>query len=260
MDSAEPPVARSCASSPSSTLIVVAKEERTEPYSTQQFHPPSSSCSPTRRATTPSTSWSKYAPRAMTIPLMHGSTSPLKKGCPACSQRQLSLTSVTADAPGRNAGRPRGHAAARGCRPWPSRAGHCLRTGPVSRPVAGIGITPPRREQRPSLPQAVVALPGQQAGTPPLGGHARAAATTSAAHRQDRAIPAAGWRGRHPASSPARSWAKASKPPEETVVEWRVSRPGGVGLRGWPGTGQPHPSPPEPTGPAVTGVPYGPVR
>jgi hypothetical protein len=31
----------------------------TEPYSTQQFHPPSSSCSPTRRATTPSTSWSK---------------------------------------------------------------------------------------------------------------------------------------------------------------------------------------------------------
>lgn len=41
------------ANSPSRTLIVVWKEERTEPSSTSQFHPPSSSCSPSSRATTP---------------------------------------------------------------------------------------------------------------------------------------------------------------------------------------------------------------
>ncbi len=37
MDSAEPPVARSCASKPSRTLIVVANDERTEPFSASQF-------------------------------------------------------------------------------------------------------------------------------------------------------------------------------------------------------------------------------
>jgi hypothetical protein len=43
-----------CANSPSRALIVVANDERTEPFSTSQFHPPSSSCSPRRRASTPS--------------------------------------------------------------------------------------------------------------------------------------------------------------------------------------------------------------
>src|SRR5215470_2920279 len=52
---AEPPVARSWANRPSRTLIVVWKEERTEPFSASQFHPPSSSCSSSSRATTPST-------------------------------------------------------------------------------------------------------------------------------------------------------------------------------------------------------------
>ena len=32
---------------------MVANDERTEPFSASQFHPPSSSCSPSRRATTP---------------------------------------------------------------------------------------------------------------------------------------------------------------------------------------------------------------
>ena len=47
--SAEPPVARSCASSPSRTQIVLWNDERTDPCSASQFHPPSSSCSPRRR-------------------------------------------------------------------------------------------------------------------------------------------------------------------------------------------------------------------
>jgi len=51
-DSDEPPVARSWANNPSRTLMVVAKDERTEPFSTSQFHPPSSSCSSSRRVTT----------------------------------------------------------------------------------------------------------------------------------------------------------------------------------------------------------------
>ena len=96
MDAAEPPLTRSCANSPSRTLIVVANDERTEPFSASQFHPPSSSCSPSRRATTPSTSCSKQVPNLTVRPLMHGSTSPLKNGCPACSQRQCALTSATA--------------------------------------------------------------------------------------------------------------------------------------------------------------------
>jgi hypothetical protein len=33
---------------------------------------------------------------ATILPWMHGPTSPLKNACPACSQRQLSLTSATA--------------------------------------------------------------------------------------------------------------------------------------------------------------------
>src|SRR6266508_2502578 len=35
-------------------------------------------------------------PNVTVLPLMHGSTSPLKNGCPACSQRHWSLTSATA--------------------------------------------------------------------------------------------------------------------------------------------------------------------
>ena len=50
----------------------------------------------------------------MTVrPLMHGSTSPLKNGCPACSQRQWSLTSATA----RRTGRQRG-STPKSCSSW----------------------------------------------------------------------------------------------------------------------------------------------
>ena len=94
--SAEPPVARSYASSPSRTLMVVWNDDRTEPCSASQFHPPSSSCSPRRRSTMPSTSWPKYTPRATVLPLMHGSTSPSKNGRSSYSQRQFSLTCATA--------------------------------------------------------------------------------------------------------------------------------------------------------------------
>ena len=43
--SVEPPVARSCSSSPSSTLIVVSNDPRIEPFSCSQFQPPSAICS-----------------------------------------------------------------------------------------------------------------------------------------------------------------------------------------------------------------------
>jgi hypothetical protein len=197
----------------------------------------------------------------MTIPLMHGSTSPLKK-VPG-----VLPTAVVSD----QRHRPT-HLVATRVDPEVTQQHETVGRGrpglatvfgpvPVSRPVAGIGITPPRGEQRASLPRAVVALQGQQTGThPSVATCARSAATTSAGASARSRNACHRMEGRHPASSPARSWARASKPPEETVVEWRVSRPGGVGLRAWPGTGQPRPSPPEPTGPAVTRVPYVPVR
>ena len=50
-ESGVPPVARSCSSSPSSTLIVVWNDERVEPLGRSQFQPPSSSRSPTSRST-----------------------------------------------------------------------------------------------------------------------------------------------------------------------------------------------------------------
>src|SRR5262245_50680601 len=76
----EAPHAFSNASSPSITQIVVWNEERTEPRSASQFHPPSASCSLSSRSTSRSLRSPKYAPRATTRPLMHGSTSPSKKG------------------------------------------------------------------------------------------------------------------------------------------------------------------------------------
>jgi hypothetical protein len=59
-------------------LIVVSKEERTEPFSTSQFQPPSSSRSARIRSTIAATSTPKYAPVSIVRPLMHGSTSPSK--------------------------------------------------------------------------------------------------------------------------------------------------------------------------------------
>ena len=50
-NSTDPPVARSNSSRPSSTLIVVSNEDRTDPFSTSQFQPPSSSRSARTRST-----------------------------------------------------------------------------------------------------------------------------------------------------------------------------------------------------------------
>ena len=44
----------------------------------------------------PDTSSPKYAPMATAIPLMHGSTSPAKKGSASCSQRLVSRTRAMA--------------------------------------------------------------------------------------------------------------------------------------------------------------------
>ena len=49
---AEPPVARSNSSSPSSTLMLVSNDPRIEPFSCSQFQPPSAICSPRSRSTT----------------------------------------------------------------------------------------------------------------------------------------------------------------------------------------------------------------
>ena len=94
--SGDPPVARSNSSRPSSTLIVVSNEDRTDPFSASQFQPPSSSRSPRIRSTIGATSTPKYAPVSIVLPLMHGSTSPSKYRCPACSQRPFSATSAIA--------------------------------------------------------------------------------------------------------------------------------------------------------------------
>src|SRR5712692_1091396 len=90
------PTDRSCCSRPSSTSIVVWNDERVEPRSASQFHPPSLSCSLRSRSTTPFTSWPKYEPIATAFPLMHGSTSPEKYAWPAWSHLALSRTSATA--------------------------------------------------------------------------------------------------------------------------------------------------------------------
>ena len=71
--------ARSYSSSPSSTQIVVWKEERLL-LGASQFQPPSSSCSPISRIARASFGSSKYAPMPKILPLMHGSVSPWKKG------------------------------------------------------------------------------------------------------------------------------------------------------------------------------------
>ena len=74
------PNADSNASSPSRTQMVVWNDERSEPRSASQFHPPSASCSLSRRSTRRSLRTPKYEPSATTRPLIHGSTSPSKKG------------------------------------------------------------------------------------------------------------------------------------------------------------------------------------
>ena len=61
--------------------IVVLNDERVD-FGASQFQPPSGNCSPSSRSMMPRTSWPKYAPTAPTCPLMHGSSSPAKKGLP----------------------------------------------------------------------------------------------------------------------------------------------------------------------------------
>src|SRR5262245_13908305 len=103
----EPPVARSYARSPSRTQIVVWKDPRVEPRSRSQFHPPSASCSPNSWAAMPCTSSPKYAPTATTRPLMHGSTSPAKRGLPcqaaSCGSTPCHLTLARTRATARRA-------------------------------------------------------------------------------------------------------------------------------------------------------------
>src|SRR4051794_1360167 len=86
------PGAFSNASSPSSPQIVVWNAERTEPRSASQFQPPSASCSLRSRSTSRSLRSPKYAPSATTRPLMHGSTSPSKKGESPNSGPQVTLS------------------------------------------------------------------------------------------------------------------------------------------------------------------------
>src|ERR1700728_3028303 len=64
--------------------MVVWKEERVL-FGASQFQPPSGSCSLRRRRARLSVGRPKYAPSARTPPLMHGSTSPAKKGFPPVS-------------------------------------------------------------------------------------------------------------------------------------------------------------------------------
>jgi hypothetical protein len=70
---------------------VVLNDDRLEPSGASQFQPPSDSCSASSRSTRPrvasrtTTSWPKYAPAVATCPLMHGSSSPAKKGFPSHS-------------------------------------------------------------------------------------------------------------------------------------------------------------------------------
>src|SRR5262249_58599180 len=73
------PVARSYSSSPSSTQIVVWYDD-TALFGASQFHPPSASCSESKRCARLSDGRPKYEPSASAPPLMHGSTSPSKNG------------------------------------------------------------------------------------------------------------------------------------------------------------------------------------
>jgi hypothetical protein len=77
-------------------LIVVPNDDRTEPISASQFQPPSPRRSSRIRSTIGETSTPKYAPVSIVRPLMHGSTSPSKYRCPACSHRPFSATSAIA--------------------------------------------------------------------------------------------------------------------------------------------------------------------
>ena len=63
--------------------MVVPNDDTVAPFSTSQFQPPSSSCSPRSRSTRGVMSTPKYAPLATVLPLMHGSTSPAKNGLSA---------------------------------------------------------------------------------------------------------------------------------------------------------------------------------
>jgi hypothetical protein len=73
-------------------LIVVSKEDRTDPFPASQFQPPSASRPMRIRSTIAPTSTPKYAPASIVLPLMQGSTSPSKYRCPACSQRPFSTS------------------------------------------------------------------------------------------------------------------------------------------------------------------------
>ncbi len=181
--SAEPPIARSCSSRPSTTLIVVPNDDTVAPFSTSQFQPPSGSCSPSSRSTSGATSTPKYEPVATTLPLMHGSTSPSKK--------RLSAHGVS------NSG---------------SRQITCSCTSAIARragSLAGIEPEPPEQLQRvegvrpvvrprPAAPLAVARLERQQPRAPALGrdprsfgGDAPRRLVREVAHR----LPTDGWIG-----------------------------------------------------------------
>ena len=102
---------------------------------------------------------------------MHGSTSPLKNGWPACSQRQCSRTCATARRTSSSGGRHRSRAGARDCRPWRSRAGLRSRRSPA-----------PARETMHLPPTGRLRLARPAAGHPNLrfATRARSAATISA--------------------------------------------------------------------------------
>ena len=132
---AEPPIARSCSSRPSRTLIVVPNDDTVAPFSTSQFQPPSGSCSPRSRSTSGVMSTPKYAPVATTLPLMHGSTSPSKNRLSAhgVSNSGVPPGDVLADEADRPAGPARSRDRARTAAGAPGR-GTC-RSSPATTAV-----------------------------------------------------------------------------------------------------------------------------
>ena len=151
--SAGAPAARSNLSRPSSTLIVVSAEDRTDPFSASQFQPPSVSRSVRIRPTMAPTSTPKYAPVSIVLPLMQGSTSPSKYPCPG-----VFPAPVLRHQPDRPAGGLRRRVKAEELQ-------RLQRGGPgLPRPAAGVG----RREASAAVPQPAGILQREQARAPAL--------------------------------------------------------------------------------------------
>ena len=101
----------------------------------------------------------------MVLPLMHGSTSPLKNGCPACSHRQPSRT---------NRHGPAHAVGARVDAKVVQQLERWQRGGPGLVRVLTCRTAVVAGEARAARPLPVFALQRQQSGTPPFRSHALA--------------------------------------------------------------------------------------